>query len=684
LICSNTVSSLNEIERGSRHIAMSQTAPAKKITLPHIKRIALENFDLYSNQPNAEVTIERAVFCLIGANGLGKSTFLNTINFVITGAVPEPSRNFQSAPTYYKNAARVDRTEDYFGGRISEASRSIARSTVELIWPTGTVRVTRDMFEGSGISRLILTDSAGAAPEELSVEDGSEPDDLAERYEAEVLKHSRLQDFAQFVFLFHFVSTFDEGRHLLMWDDGALTNALYLAFGADPAAATAADKLQRDMDRQSSRGRNIRFSARHVTERINQLVALQSGNQADDHVSIEQLKGQHEALLEQHTVALGRETAKQNELRDADSKWTELSSSLTAIQLEYRRLFSERLKKSGSVEHHPIIRATLSEDRCAICGTDHVKESLLSKLSARQCPLCDSPIELTSQADGTVDELRRLDGEIIKLRDDLATVLKTRERVAAELAAAGAAEGAARSALQEFETRQSTALARADVGSDFSAITKEIEKLQKEREQFMEQSAEHYKKRDEIRASLLTYEKQLKTQYEEGALAFVPRFRELAEEFIGLPVDVELEHRQGANVSGFGLRLKMADQVRSRPDKLSESQRFFVDIALRMALSEFMSDSPATLLIDTPEGSLDVAYEARAGAMFSKFAGAGNFILMTANLRSSQLVLRLAGLQHKTGMQVTRMTEWTDLSEVQQSEEKLFLEAYAAIDAALN
>jgi hypothetical protein len=103
-----------------------------------------------------------------------------------------------------------------------------------------------------------------------------------------------------------------------------------------------------------------------------------------------------------------------------------------------------------------------------------------------------------------------------------------------------------------------------------------------------------------------------------------------------------------------------------------------------MALSEFMSEGPATLLIDTPEGSLDVAYEARAGSMFSKFASAGNYILMTANLRGSQLVLRLAELQHRTGMQVTRMTEWTDLSEVQQSEEKLFVEAYAAIDLALN
>lgn len=69
--------------------------------------------------------------------------------------------------------------------------------------------------------------------------------------------------------------------------------------------------------------------------------------------------------------------------------------------------------------------------------------------------------------------------------------------------------------------------------------------------------------------------------------------------------------------------------------------------------------------------------------MFSKFVGKGNRVLMTANLRSSQLVLRLAQLQKSTGMQVVRMTDWTDLSEVQQAEETLFSEAYDAIEAAL-
>jgi hypothetical protein len=307
-----------------------------------------------------------------------------------------------------------------------------------------------------------------------------------------------------------------------------------------------------------------------------------------------------------------------------------------------------------------------------------------AQVTAGECPLCDSPIVSSVNDGGAVADLQRLDRTIANIRLDLSTILKTRDRVSAELSAARATEEASEIALKEFEEKESGNLVRIGVGSDFSAINEQIKKLEAERQQFLKQSEEHYKKRDEFRDRLRDYENQLKAQYEVGSQRFVPRFRELAESFIGLPIDVELEHRQGANDSGFGLRLRMNDQIRSLPDKVSESQRFFIDIALRMALSEFMSAGAATLLIDTPEGSLDIAYEARAGAMFAKFVEQENALIMTANLRSSELVLRLAALEKHRGMQIVRMTDWTDLSEVQQSEEGLFSSAYNAIDAALN
>lgn len=663
---------------------MAEHGSRKTVAFPRIGRVSFRHFDLYSNEPNPDVTIDKKVFCLIGANGLGKSTFLNTLNYTITGAIPDPTRKFQSAQDYLKNAGRRDRTEDYFNGRIREASRALAQATVELVWDHKTVSVTRDLFGTVNVAALEIRDLDSDTVESLTLEDSPEGD-LAGRYEQEILSLTNLDEFAQFVFVMHFVATFDEGRHLLMWDDGALTNALYLAFGADPAIARRADKLQNDMDRESSRGRNVRFSAKHVADRIKILAEALQDAPTGDHVSEAQLHAEHESLIAQRADASDRLRRKLAELRDADLKWTDLSAALTETQLEYRRVFSNRLQKSLSVEHHPLIRATLSENRCAICGTEHVGAIIQAAIAAHECPLCETPIEATVTDDGAITDLQRLDRSIAKIRDDLAEILTIRSRVSAEVTAAEETKTGAETALREFEEAEAGSLATLGLSSDSSTIREQIKKLEAEREGFIAQSEGHYTKRNELREELRVLEKQLKSQYELGALTFVPRFRELAEAFIGLPIDVELEQRTGANDSGFGLRLRMGDQLRALPDKVSESQRFFIDIALRMALSELiMGSGPATLLIDTPEGSLDIAYEARAGAMFSKFVTDGNVILMTANLRSSELIRRLAALEKSAGMQIVRMTDWTDLSEVQQSEEKLFAAAYQDIEAALN
>jgi chromosome segregation ATPase len=482
----------------------------RKISLPMIKRVALANFDLYSNEPNASTVIERPVFCLIGANGLGKSTFLNTINFAITGAIPDPSRKFQSAQDYLRNAGRTDRSDDYFSGRISEHARSIASATVELAWPSAALSVTRDLFGGAGVTRLAIEDVTSGAIDvwQSSDDDGN---GLTGRYQAKVLELTGLEDFAQFVFLMHFVATFDEGRHLLMWDDAALTNALYLAFGADPIAAKAADKLQRDMERESSRGRNVRFSARHVAERIKQLADLLKGTENDDHTTGAELQAQHDALVARQSEAEQRMRRKQAELRDADLKWTDLSASLTETQLEYRRLFSSRLQQSSSVDHHPIIRATLSEDRCALCGTVHVAAKIQAALDKGDCPLCDSVLDRSGGDATAISELQRVDREIARIRDDLATILSSRARISDEFTAAQASEEAVAEELRQFEEKEAAGLAKVQSGSSFSAIQQEIDKLEKERQEFLAQSEAHYRKRDELRDQLRSYEKEARS-----------------------------------------------------------------------------------------------------------------------------------------------------------------------------
>ena len=105
-----------------------------------------------------------------------------------------------------------------------------------------------------------------------------------------------------------------------------------------------------------------------------------------------------------------------------------------------------------------------------------------------------------------------------------------------------------------------------------------------------------------------------------------------------------------------------------------------------MAVANYITGETeaSTMFIDTPEGSLDVAYESRAGEMFAQFVDHGNSIVMTANINSSQLLRRMAARCQSDLMHLERMTGWAQLSEVQLAEEDLFDEAFGIIEQALN
>ena len=656
----------------------------RQVRFPRITEFRLNNFDLYTRQPNLSLSIERDVFCLIGANGLGKSTFLNTLLFVLTGAVPNYRRRFQSAEDYFREASRVDRGQDYFDGRLSDDARDLIRATITLVWPTKEVSVTRSIFAQGRVVRLHIEDRESGSREELSAEDASTDDELDRRYRDEVTSNCGLGFFYQFTFLLHLVCAFDEERHLLLWDKDALTSALYLAFGTDAETAQKAAKLQRDVEKAGSRARNAAFMAKKSADQIDELNRMLSGDVADDGQDSQDLNAQFTRLTETVDVAGERLQRKESELRHADAKWSDLSAALTETQLEYNQTFSARAAVASVAHHHPVIRASITEDRCAVCGTDHVAELIQKSQSEGRCPLCDSPMGSEPTDPSSLERLKSLDQRIEELRVEITKALKTRQRVADEREAASQGFGAAQDALQAFEESNPNASMTLSAATDSSVVKREISKLESEAERFRAESRKEYKQRDAARKELLQFERTLKQQYESNAEPFIERFCSLAEDFIGLTVDIEIEHRAGKNDFGFELRLALDGQSRTQATDVSESQRFFLDIALRMALAEFMSEHGASLLIDTPEGSLDIAYEAKAGAMFSSFVEGGNSIIMTANVRSSALVLRLAEQRKKSGMQIIKMTEWADLSEVQKDEEKLFKDAFAEIEKRLS
>src|SRR3954468_12330464 len=96
----------------------------KKLRLPVPTSIQLDSFTLYSLRPNLQIEFGDGVFCLAGANGLGKSTFLTALAYGITGIVAPPGRKFESTEEYYEESD--DSAKSYFDGRIGEDDRDEA------------------------------------------------------------------------------------------------------------------------------------------------------------------------------------------------------------------------------------------------------------------------------------------------------------------------------------------------------------------------------------------------------------------------------------------------------------------------------------------------------------------------------------------------------------------------------
>lgn len=229
--------------------------------------------------------------------------------------------------------------------------------------------------------------------------------------------------------------------------------------------------------------------------------------------------------------------------------------------------------------------------------------------------------------------------------------------------------------LKEFAEKNRDVVTRGGKGASGFADLKKIyeEQIQSITRQ-RDEERKHGKKTDE---EYRTAQKKLEQQYLNAREKFVPRFNSLAKLFLGVDLDIVLENRE--NVT---LVLEVRKAKRRADHQLSESQRFFIDIALRMAFAQFASPdgAGAPLYIDTPEGSLDLAYEAQAGKMIAQFALEGHKVFMTANINTSQLLSSIATNSRKCGFGIQRLYRWTEMSAVQEKQEAKFDKTLNAVE----
>lgn len=645
---------------------------------PRISKVQLHSFSLYRLEPDISLVFDRGVMCLAGANGIGKSTFLATVNYGLTGAVPTPNRRMLSTGKYFQDA--LEFTSEFFRGRIDETDREMAAVSVEFSVGNSRYSLTRGIFDNQSLRSLVHTDQFGAETNYNALNEIQREAKYRELLASDI----GLNSFEQFVFLQHFLLTFDEGRHLIFWDQAVSEAMLHLCFGSDPQDAERANQINREMERAGSWGRNLQFQVNNLTKRID-LLEQSSRLSPQTEEAIANDMEEYATLTETVEAATRAVEASEQRLDDIDLKASQLNAEVTAYRAAYADVFDRML--GGNAERHPIIVAAMTQSYCEICNTTHerVKLSVADKLSRRICPLCETEQVSDSTPDPLLQkELAETDEKLTRARNQLEVTNKTRVRLVGELKAATDTLLDARQRLAFFEDHRQDRIEaiKAKMAATEGPVAQNLLALKEARSQILAQRQDAYAERDKYREELRGFQRKIEQSYAVAEETFVPRIRQLAELFLGIDVDVKLS----SLAAGLKLDLDIRGIARRLEHQLSESQRFFVDIALRMALIQQTSTPgyAATIFIDTPEGSLDIAYEDRAGDMFSRFVKDGYDMLMTANINSSKLLTTLArncGTQH---MRIVPMTGWTELSDVQQQASELFASAFDDITAALS
>jgi len=652
-----------------------------RLNLPKILNIRLNNFSLYTLKPNISIEMKQGVVCLAGANGLGKSTFIAAVNYALTGIVREPYRKFESVEDYYKDALSRTYSDQYFEGRINETDRDEASLSIKFQSDDSIYSLTRGVFEPEQLQELMIINSKNGKV----IFDGSmaTPNERNSEYKIRLTKDIGLNSFQQYVFLQLFVFTFDESRFLLLWDRRALNTAIHLCVGADFKKVQESEKLLREMDRAGSRARNYNWQATSIRGEI---TAIQEALGVPSNIkNLEELGTQHEQLQNELSQIEKQIEQRKEFLNDTQLTWSEANSKYASLQISYNKEFAFRIQKQKRVEFNPVIASSLADSKCAICGnhSDNITKTIKSRIENRKCPLCDSTIPEPNEDQSSLDELKEIDRKISELKTGISSFLKTIERITGEIRALEKSHDLKYELLEQFEKENEKAIyqIRNKANGAVAALKSKREILH----DLLKKKKIAYDERDKKKNEYLDIQRELERLYSEAQEKFVPMFRELAFLFLGIPVDIRVEFSTSIDSPGVSLILELHGIVRRQDQQLSESQRFFVDIALRMAIAQYMvrGNINASLFIDTPEGSLDIAYESRVGQMFAAFVRRKNNLLITANINSSQILLKLASECGHENMILYKMTNWTELSEVQEKEDDLFNKALQDIENAL-
>lgn len=453
--------------------------------------------------------------------------------------------------------------------------------------------------------------------------------------------------------------------------------------------AERADELAREIQKVNSRIRNVQWEISKQSARLTTLIEEKSKTEeARPHYASEDeasAQNEYEEIIKELEEGESYHQGYTKERQQIYARITELTVEKVRLRKEYEEHYAELYAGNGHLYRNPIIMA-LTSDGCPICHTAHQKlpEHIEQALNQNVCPLCGEHIpETASEQTEIIAKLAKIDNNLSKIEHELEELILRQQTVEEQLDNLKKKIEELKKRKEDIEKKCYSFLLDDATDDSWSSRIKALQDSISavEREKF-----KHIEDRDQLKMEYDNLCVSLEKIYRRVQVDFLPIFKKFAKEFTGLDLDMTLVSVTDDGRKMFKFILQIDDTNRDNEFELSESQRFFIDIALRMAIVTFVcskTTASTSMLIDTPEGSLDIAYETNAGSMFYEYIAANQKMIITANLNSSGLIQTLAGKTKFEKFELISMLKWAKLSSVQNTHFELFERSISTIESKL-
>jgi predicted nuclease with TOPRIM domain len=588
------------------------------ITFPLLRRLKLSGYGLYPG-PRQDGIIDLEMgsgpWLILGVNGLGKSTLLLLMRYLLAGAVRPRDAGFAGEREDIQPV-----NNRLFAARVGDDARD-ATGTLEVAFGDQTLTVARRLSNLSLASAELLGPGGQVA---TLADEGS--------YRATLAGLMGLEQFADALRTLDHVVFYLEARQPLIWEGQAQFEIFRALLTPDTSAELR--RLEGEIISADSSARNLNaIVTRMIKTREKELGKLRSQDATRARLASLQAS-LHEARASEEV--LRQELDEVEEERDAARLLLKRAEkSVDDAAQTYERLKFDTLRSAfaGVPPTEQYLFLKLISDRVCLACNQQAEQAAVQterRLAKGLCVVCGSPHGGEASTDLPEDWRKTAEQAFARLEAARSVQIETQktynDRAGRALQTSDRLDTVRRSA-DSFLIQISKLAKDLPVG-DVARLDQEQSRITAMAEQVKDFVGERSKAEAKIESLLAA----LKAEAERFSDQLQTRFNDIARPFFAERVQLVYAPRetrigQAGKVFSFpAFEVEMtsgatAEQfIRRKAEQVSLSQREYLDLIFRMVLLDVFGRGGGSLVVDGPEGSVDAVFAERAGDLFAGFA----------------------------------------------------------------